>query len=106
MDSLTEQVRCSRVFFFFLTNNVFRSPWCILELVEADKAGAILVPVLVEGAGWGPHGVRKVRVRRSTSSDCVVVPRSTAVVLLSNKLEYLKAHSIFVYFFCSYSFPT
>jgi|AntRauTorckE5430_2_1112549.scaffolds.fasta_scaffold218664_1 hypothetical protein len=60
MDSLTEQVRCSRVFFFFLTKNVFQLAWCMLELVEADIAGVILVPVLMEGAEWGPHGVRKV----------------------------------------------
>jgi len=31
-----------------------------MELVEADKAGAVMVPVLVEGASWGPHGARKV----------------------------------------------
>jgi len=31
-----------------------------LELVEDDIAGVILVPVLMEGAEWGPHGVRKV----------------------------------------------
>jgi len=56
---LAEQVRSSRVFFFFLTNKLFESAWCMMELVEADKAGAIMVPVLVEGASWGLHGARK-----------------------------------------------
>ena len=63
MDSLAQHVRSSRVFFLFLTNNIFNSPWCMMELVEADAAGAILVPVLVEGASWGLHGARKVLFR-------------------------------------------
>jgi hypothetical protein len=61
LDALAQHVRSSRVFFLFLTNNVFNSPWCMMELVEADAAGAVLVPVLVEGAAWGMHGARKVR---------------------------------------------
>jgi len=60
LDSLAQHVRASRVFFLFLTNNIFSSPWCMMELVDADFAGAILVPILVEGSSWGAHGARKV----------------------------------------------
>ena len=60
LNTLAQHVRSSRVFFLFLTNNVFSSPWCMMELVEADAAGNFLVPILVEGAAWGEHGVRKV----------------------------------------------
>jgi hypothetical protein len=78
-------VRSSRVFFLFLTNNVFNSPWCMMELVEADAAGAVLVPVLVEGAAWGLHGARKVR-------EYILALRSFEGLLrLSDSAPYLPA---------------
>ena len=59
LDSLGEHVRTSRVLFLFLTNHIFQSPWCMMEVVEADSNGVPVIPVLVEGCAWGANGERR-----------------------------------------------
>ena len=59
LDELGKHVCESRVLFLFLTNNIFKSPWCMMEVVTAHEAGNLLVPIYVEGASWGEHGARR-----------------------------------------------
>ena len=48
-------VRASRCLVFVLSENIFKSKWCLYELRTAVEGNVPLVPLRYEGATWGPQ---------------------------------------------------